>query len=88
VPDLTFSAATAAVLVVDMHNDNLHPDGAFASPGAAVHAAEQNVVANVAAVLGAARAADVSVVHNRIVACPGRPSGGANASIFTMIGPE
>ena len=87
-PDLTLSAATTAVLVADMQNDNLHPDGAFASSGAAVHAAEQNVVANVAAVFGAARAADVSVVHNRIVAYPGRPSGGANAPIFTMIGPE
>ncbi|HET6393131.1 MAG TPA: isochorismatase family cysteine hydrolase [Blastococcus sp.] len=87
-PDLTYTAPTTAVLVVDMQNDNLHPDGAFASSGAAVHAAEQDVVGNVAAVLTAARAAGVSVVHNRIVAYPGRPSGGANAPIFQMIGPD
>ncbi|MGY1883920.1 cysteine hydrolase family protein [Blastococcus sp. SYSU DS0753] len=87
-PELTFNAVSTAVLVVDMQNDNLHPDGAFASFGAAAHAAEQNVVENVAAVLAAARAADVSVVHNHIVAHPGRPSGGSNAPIFRLIGPE
>ena len=87
-PDLTVTASTTAVLVVDMQNDNLHPNGAFASSGAAVHAADQKVVENVAAVLAAARAAGVSVVHNRIVAYPGRPSGGANAPIFQMIGPD
>ena len=87
-PDLTCAAPTTAVLVIDMQNDNLHPDGAFAGSGAAAHAAEQDVVANVAAVLAAARAADVPVIHNRIVAHPGRPSGGTNAPIFTMIGPE
>jgi len=88
VPDLTYTAPATAVLVIDMQNDNLHPDGAFAGSGAAAHAAEQNVVENVAGVLAAARAAGGSVVHNRIVAYPGRPSGGANAPIFTMIGPE
>ena len=87
-PDLTYTAPATAVLVIDMQSDNLHPDGAFAGSGAAAHAAEQNVVENVAGVLAAARAAGGSVVHNRIVAYPGRPSGGANAPIFTMIGPE
>jgi ureidoacrylate peracid hydrolase len=79
---------TTAVLVVDMQNDNLHPDGAFASSGAAAHAEEQNVVANVRAVLDAARAAGLPVFHNRIVALPGRDVGGANAPIFRMIGPD
>ncbi|GHE06961.1 cysteine hydrolase family protein [Klenkia taihuensis] len=86
--DLTLPAATTAVLVVDMQNDNLHPDGAFAASGAAAHAAEQDVVANVGAVLVAARAAGAAVVHNQIVVHPGRPSGGTNAPIFRMLGPE
>ncbi|MGY1840201.1 MULTISPECIES: cysteine hydrolase family protein [unclassified Modestobacter] len=85
---LNLDATTTAVLVIDMQNDNVLPEGAFADFGAAAHAAEQNVVENVATVLAAARAADVAVVHNRIVAYPGRPSGGTNAPIFRLIGPE
>jgi len=85
---LDLHATTTAVLVVDMQNDNLHPDGAFASTGAAEHAASQKVVRNVRAVLDAARAAGTAVFHNRIVAYPGRDVGGTNAPIFRMIGPE
>jgi len=82
-------ASQTAVLVIDMQNDNLHPDGAFASTGAAAHATEQNVVANVRAVLDAARAAGAPVFHNRIVAYPTPQGiGGDNAPIFGMIGPE
>lgn len=80
--------ATTAVLVVDMQNDNLHADGAFASSGAADHAVQQGVVAHVAAILDAARATGTAVVHNQIVIYPGRPTGGANAPIFRMLGPE
>lgn len=82
------SATTTAVLVIDMQNDNIHPDGAFASSGAAEHAATQDVVGHVRAVLDAARAAGTPVFHNRIVAYPQRPVGGQNAPIFRMIGPE
>ncbi|MEE6295042.1 cysteine hydrolase [Georgenia wangjunii] len=84
--DLT--TTTTAVLVVDMQNDNLHPDGAFASSGAADHAASQNVVSNVRTVLDAARAAGTHVFHNRIVVYPGQDVGGSNAPIFRMLGPE
>lgn len=86
--DLTLDPTTTAVLVIDMQNDNLHPDGAFAATGAADHAAEQDVVAHVGAILAAARAASAPVVHNRIVVYPGRPTGGTNAPIFRMLGPE
>ncbi|MCW3492682.1 cysteine hydrolase family protein [Microbacterium sp. SSM24] len=81
--------STTAVLVIDMQNDNLHHDGAFASSGAAQHAIDQNVVANVRAVLAAARAAGAPIFHNRIVSYP-EPAGvgGSNAPIFRMIGPE
>ena len=81
--------ARTAILVIDMQNDNLHPDGAFAGFGAAQHAQEQNVVANVRAVLDAARAAHAPIFHNRIVAYPAPAGlGGANAPIFRMIGPD
>ncbi|MCR6688616.1 cysteine hydrolase [Cellulomonas sp.] len=86
--DLNLNPATTAVLVIDMQNDNLHPDGAFAATGAADHAAQQDVVAHVGAILTAARTVDAAVVHNRIVIYPGRPSGGSNAPIFRMLGPE
>ena len=81
-------ATTTAVLVVDMQNDDLHPEGAFASTGAADHAASQDVVRNVRAVLGAARTGGVAVYHDRIVAYPGRDVGGSNAPIPRMNGPE
>jgi len=79
---------TTAVLVIDMQNDNLHPDGAFASSGAADHAREQDVVRNVRTVLDAARTAGAPVFHNRIVVHPGLDVGGDNAPIFRMLGPE
>ncbi len=85
---LDLDATTTAVLVVDMQNDNLHPEGAFAATGAADHAASQDVVRNVRAVLDAARAAGAAVFHNRLVAYPGRDVGGSNAPIFRMIGPD
>ena len=80
--------ARTAILVIDMQNDNLHPDGAFASFGAAQHAQEQDVVANVRIVLDAARSAGIPIFHNRIVSYPAPEGlGGANAPIFRMIGP-
>lgn len=85
---LTLPTSTTAVLVIDLQNDNIHPDGAFASSGAAQHAADQEVVRNVRTVLDAARAAGAPVFHNRIVSYPQRPVGGDNAPIFRMIGPE
>lgn len=82
------AASTTAVVVVDMQNDNLHPHGAFASSGAADHAASQDVVRNVRTVLDAAREAGVAVFHNRIVVYPKRDVGGSNAPIFRMLGPD
>jgi nicotinamidase-related amidase len=78
---------TTAVLVVDMQNDTVHAEGAFAETGAAEHAASQNVIENVGRVLDAARTAGATVFHNRIVVYPGEV-GGTNAPIFRMLGPE
>jgi nicotinamidase-related amidase len=77
-----------ALLIIDMQNDNIHPDGAFAGTGAADHAAAQDVIKNVRSVLDAARSAGVPVFHNRIVVHPNPAIGGANAPIFEMLGPE
>lgn len=83
------TSATTAILVIDMQNDNLHPDGAFAGSGAAQHAKEQDVIAHVRAVLDAGRSMGSPIFHNRIVAYPAPAGlGGANAPIFQMIGPE
>lgn len=78
----------AALLLVDLQNDNAHPDGAFASFGAANHAREQDLVANVLQLLDWARKNSMPVIHNRIVFYPGGNFGGSNAPIFRMIGPE
>lgn len=77
-----------ALLIIDMQNDNIHPDGAFASTGAAAHAIAQDVIVNVKRVLDAARGAGIPVFHNRIVVHPNAQVGGTNAPIFNMLGPE
>jgi len=79
---------TTALLIIDMQNDNIHPDGAFAASGAAEHAAAQNVIANVRSVLEAARTRQIPIFHNRIVVYPNAEIGGSNAPIFQMLGPE
>jgi nicotinamidase-related amidase len=79
---------STALVLVDLQNDNVHPDGAYASFGAAAHAVKQDLLGHVGALLGWARDHDVPVIHNHIVSYPGRPFGGSNAPIFTMIGPE
>jgi nicotinamidase-related amidase len=80
--------SSSALVLIDLQNDNVHPDGAYASTGAAAHAESQNLVAHIGELLSWARSNDVPVIHNRIVSYPGRAFGGSNAPIFRMIGPE
>jgi nicotinamidase-related amidase len=47
----------AALVVLDMQNDAISEEGAFGGTGAAAHAREQDVVANVAGLAAAFRAA-------------------------------
>jgi nicotinamidase-related amidase len=77
-----------ALVLIDLQNDNVHADGAYASFGAAAHAEEQNLQEHVRRLLEWARASNVPVVHNHIVSLPGRAFGGDNAPIFRMIGPD
>lgn len=80
--------STTAVLVVDMQNDTVGAEGAYASFGAARHAESQNVVANIATILDAARAHSIPVFHSRIVVHPLVGVGGANAPVFRMLAPD
>jgi nicotinamidase-related amidase len=83
-PDLS----KTALLLVDLQNDNVHRDGAFASFGAADHAVEQGLIPHVRQLLEWARSQSMPIIHNRIVFYPGGSFGGTNAPIFRMIGPE
>lgn len=79
---------TTAVLVVDMQNDTVGAEGAYASFGAAEHASAQNVIAHTAEIIEAARAHGVPVFHSRIVVYPLAGVGGANAPVFRMLAPD
>jgi len=82
------TAPTTAVLVIDMQNDTVHADGAYADFGAAAHATSQNVVGNVGTLLDAARASSTPVFYSRIVVYPVPGLGGDNAPIFQMLAPD
>jgi nicotinamidase-related amidase len=86
--ELTLNLPHTALVLVDLQNDNVHPDGAYASFGAAAHAEEQDLLIHVGTLLAWARTRGVPVIHNHIVSFPGRPFGGSNAPIFRMIGPD
>ncbi|MET4584099.1 ureidoacrylate peracid hydrolase [Conyzicola nivalis] len=79
---------TSAVIVIDMQNDTVHPEGAYASFGAAEHAKAQNVIDNVGTLLDAARASATPVFYSRIVVYPVPGLGGDNAPIFQMLAPD
>lgn len=86
--ELPLDLNRTALVLVDLQNDNVHPDGAYASFGAAAHAEEQDLITHVRSLLDWAREQSVPVIHNHIVSFPGRPFGGNNAPIFKMIGPD
>jgi hypothetical protein len=71
--------ATTAVLVVDMQNDDLHLEGAFAATGAADHAAPQDVVRNERAVLGAPHQRSAAATSSRWGPAT-RPQGGGRCA--------
>ncbi|MFD9667623.1 cysteine hydrolase [Rhodococcus sp. NPDC059968] len=86
--NLTLDLDRTALVLIDLQNDNVHRDGAYASFGAAAHAEEQQLLTHVGELLDWARTKSVPVLHNHIVSFPGRPFGGRNAPIFRMIGPD
>jgi ureidoacrylate peracid hydrolase len=80
--------SNTAVLVIDMQNDTVHADGAYASFGAAEHATSQNVVANVGTLVAAARASSTPVFYSQMVVYPQPGVSGDNAPIFRMLAPD
>ena len=53
----------AAVVVIDMQNDVVHPDGVWGGPaGAAAHCAEQDAIAHIGAICAAARGTGTKVI--------------------------
>ena len=61
----------AALLLVDMQNDFLHPDGAYARGGATLPSAER-LIANLAGLAAAVRVAGGWIVATQFTLVPGR----------------
>jgi gluconolactonase len=78
----------AALVVLDMQNDAISEGGAFGGTGAAAHAREQDVVAKVAGLAAAFRAASAPVVHVWYVVEPGAPELAQNAALFEAVRAE
>ena len=79
---LSLEPGRAALVIQDMQNDVIIEGGAFADSGAPAHATSQNVVANVAELAAACRAAGVPVIHVWYVVEPGAPGLRQNAPLF------
>ena len=75
----------AALVVLDMQNDAIAEGGAFAGTGAAAHAREQDVVANVVSLAAAFRAVTAPVVHVWYVVEQGAPELAQNAPLFKAV---
>jgi gluconolactonase len=80
--DLQLDPARAALVIQDMQNDVIIAGGAFAESGSPGHATEQHVVANVAALADAARAAGVPVLHVWYIVEEGATGLKLNAPLF------
>ena len=78
----------AALVILDMQNDAISEGGAFGGTGAAAHAREQNIVANVAALASAFRAASAPVVHVWYVVETGARELAQNAPLFEAVRAE
>ena len=78
-------ARTSALLVVDLQNDTVGEQGAFADAGAAAFAARHGVVEKVRRLVEAARTAGVAVIFVWHVDEPGHRDSTRNAKLFRDI---
>ena len=76
---------TSALLVVDLQNDTVGEQGAFADSGAAAFAARHDVIAKVRRLVDAARTASVSVIFVWHVDERGHVDSTRNAALFREI---
>src|ERR1700754_3005916 len=74
--------ARCALVIQDLQNDVIIEGGAFADSGAPAHATSQGVVANVAGLADACRAAGVPVIHVWYIVEQGAPGLKQNAPLF------
>jgi gluconolactonase len=73
---------STALIIQDMQNDVIGPEGAFAGTGAPAHAESQNVIENVARLAQAARSAGVPVIHVHYIVDEGAAGLKPNAPLF------
>ena len=76
---------TTALLVIDLQNDTVGEEGAFASSGAAAFAAEHGVVAKVEGLAAAFRAAGAQVIHVWHVDEVGHVDSARNAELYRSV---
>ena len=76
---------TSALLVVDLQNDTVGEQGAFAADGAAAYASRHGVIEKAKRLVGAARAAGMPVVFVWHVDEPGHRDSTRNAKLFRDI---
>jgi gluconolactonase len=80
--------ARTALIIQDLQNDVIIEGGAFAGSGAPAHATAQDVVANVAGLAAACRAAGSPVIHVHYIVEPGAPGLKQNAPLFQGVKAE
>jgi gluconolactonase len=85
---LELDAARTALIIQDLQNDVIIEGGAFAGSGAPAHATAQGVVANVAELAAACRAAGSPVIHVHYVVEPGAVGLRLNAPLFQGVKAE
>ena len=74
-----------ALVIMDLQNDVVHPEGLFGKGGLAAIAAKKGVLENTRAVLDRARAAGIRVIHVAHGYRPGHPEVGSGSAIFDQI---
>ena len=80
--EIALDPQRTALIIQDMQNDVIIEGGAFADSGAPEHAAQQNVVENVARLAAACREAGVPVIHVWYIVEPGATGLKQNAPLF------
>jgi nicotinamidase-related amidase len=82
---ITVEAKASALLVVDLQNDTVGEQGAFAEFGAAQFAKRHGVIERVRRLVEAARSAGMPVIHVWHVDSPGHVDSTRNAELFRGI---
>ena len=73
---------TSAVLIIDMQNDVLHPDGGWAAAGSPAHAKQKGTVPHIKAIADKARRKRMPVIHILHVMTKGAKDAAQNAPLF------